>query len=72
MWGNLGATLVHIPLVLFLTVYLNWGMYGIGIATTLQFLTRLIIPICYIKFSHKFDEGWVSLKDEDSFKNWKF
>ena len=56
MWANIIATGVHIGLALFLAVNLNWGIYGVAVASSIQFIVRFLVTYGYIRFSSKFKD----------------
>ena len=63
--------MLHFVLAYYLGYYLKWDMIGISIASCIHFMCRFGIAYGYVKFSGKFDEGYVPLSDPDCFKNWK-
>lgn len=73
MYSNGIATFFHIAVAIALTSWLDLGMLGVSIATSLHFFMRFAVTIGYIRFSGKFDEPIynVPFNDPDNFKLWK-
>ena len=70
MYSNIGASLIHFAVAYYLASYRQWDMLGIAIATNIHFICRFMITYGYVRFSGKFDEGYVGLTDPESFRNW--
>ena len=70
IYTNVGSSLIHFALAYILAIRYDYGMYGIAIASSIHFVMRFVIVISYIKFSGRFNEGYVPINYPECFKNW--
>jgi len=55
MYSNIAATVIHWILAPLLTIYFDMGIVGVSISTSIHFIVRFAVAVCYIQFSGKFD-----------------
>jgi Na+-driven multidrug efflux pump len=74
MYANIAATVMHWILATLLTIYFDMGIVGVSISSSLQFIVRFAVAVCYIQFSGKFDAPDIQVPlfgHPENFRNWK-
>jgi len=65
-----GASILHFFIAYYFAITLEWKMWGLGVASCIQFFNRFVLGFLYTKLQPELSKGLIPITSEDTFKGW--